>query len=165
MFCHNFCEGGKNNAKTGLVLWFSPARGTGLNILHPFGAILGQCQKERNNMMWMFYNMFCHNFCEGGKNNAKTVGCYGLAPHVVRGYWYYTPSGLFFDNAKKKGILNPPRSASHPSKGAELTTTSRNFKGIVIQKSFWKLDFISLDCHDPAIRNERSELRFLARCS
>ena len=49
MFCHNFCEGGKNNAKTGLVLWFSPVRLTGLKILHPFGAIFGQCQKERDN--------------------------------------------------------------------------------------------------------------------
>ena len=122
---------------------------------------------KKKGIIWCECSITCFViiFAKEAKITPKRVGCYGLAPHVVRGYWYYTPSGLFFDNAKKKGILNAPRSASHPSKGAELTTTSRNFKGIVIQKSFWKLDFISLDCHDPAIRNERSELRFLARCS
>jgi len=39
---------GKNNAKTGSVLWFSPAHRTGLLISYPFGAIFGQCQKERD---------------------------------------------------------------------------------------------------------------------
>ena len=46
-FCHNFCDEGKDNAKTGLVLWFSPARCTGLLILHPFGAIIGAMLKRK----------------------------------------------------------------------------------------------------------------------